>query len=62
MTKAAGNHDSSSAPHPNVSAETGNAPYGTVPRRSNGPLLFWTFMYVAWVGILLTMAWMRFHH
>lgn len=47
-------------PHPFVSSETGNAPFGTVPRRSPVPLRFWIGAYVVWLLVLCALAWMRF--
>lgn len=60
MTSAAGKNSTPPPQHPHVPPETGDAPYGTVPRRSNGPLVFWICLYVAWLAALLLMAWQRF--
>lgn len=47
-------------PHPFVSAETGDAPFGTIPRRPSAPLNIWIGAYVLWLLALCAMAWMRF--
>lgn len=37
-------------------AADSKAPFGTEPRRSPGPLVFYGLLYLAWVALLLWMA------
>ncbi|MBL8880834.1 MAG: hypothetical protein JNG88_17105 [Phycisphaerales bacterium] len=62
MTRAADKSIANPPQHPYVPPETGDAPFGTVPRRSRGVLVFWICTYVVWLGVLLAMAWQRFRH
>lgn len=37
-------------------AANSKAPFGTEPRRSRGPLVFFGLLYLAWVALLFWMA------
>lgn len=39
-----------------ATAVNSNAPFGTLPRRSRGPLLFWIVVYCVWFVALLVLT------